>query len=232
MRIVVTSIGTGEGKTFFARGLCRSFARSGVTVAALKPFETGVVEGCATDARALERAANAPLNAFEADAFFRAMAPLSPLAAVRGGALAPDLPAIERAFDTFEKAFDVTIIESAGGLFVPLVDRPEGAMLFVDLLRPDDRVFLVATSKLGVLSHVIACARAFRSTAVEETSFSGALEVVLRHDRDNDASSVSNAEILRATGLTVYELEASVDDDDALADAVAKSVPLRRRRSL
>ncbi len=230
MRIVVTSIGTGEGKTFFARGLVRALARRGARVAALKPFETGVAAAGALDARALERAARSDALAFEHAAFFRAERPLSPLAAVLEGAPAPDVEALQRAFDAFEASHDVAVVESAGGLFVPIAPGREGALptVFAELARPQDRVILVAENKLGVLSHVVACARALSTSA---------FEVVLRSASVLDASSSSNAAVLRAMGLTVYELGASrldanvVDDDDVLADAVESAVPLRWERS-
>lgn len=219
MRLIVTSIGTSEGKTFFARGVARALSRGGHRVAALKPFETGVGEHGAVDARSLERAARAASGAFEDPAFFRASSPVSPLAAVLGGAAPPDLAAMQRAFDRFEAEHDVALIESAGGLFVPIAPRREGVPhVFAELVRPADKVLLLAGNRLGVLSHVIAAARAFGAAG-------RTFDVILRAGAADDASTATNAEVLRAMGLVVHLLADARDDDDALADAVGRALP-------
>jgi dethiobiotin synthase len=218
MRIVVSSIGTGEGKSWFAQGLAWRWARRGLRVAALKPFETGVVT-VAADARALEVAAGAAAGAFESAAFFRGAAAASPVAAAwEAGVAQPDVEAIAGAIQGFESEVDVAIVESAGGLFVPVAMRADGGLrLFVELLREDDVVFVVAQNRLGVLSHCLALVAAIR------VADRRALRVVLVAPAAVDEATATNARILRAAGLQVYELRRSTGALDDLADAVEES---------
>ncbi len=207
MRVIVSSTGTGEGKTWLARGLTRALAQRGVSVAALKPFETGV-EGAPLDARALERAARVATGAFEHPAFLRARLPLSPRGAALAGDPATDLTKLRAAIAELGHAREVTLVESAGGLFVPLSPHA----VFVDLIEPRDRVVLVAQNRLGVLSHVIAATRA-AAAALREAS----CRVVLVEPETRDPSSDSNLRILEEQGLLVSAFARCDDDDDELA---------------
>jgi dethiobiotin synthetase len=216
MRFIVTSIGTGEGKTWFSRGFARSFARRGVCVAALKPFETGVGES-AQDARALEFASGVQEGSFEAPEFFRARAAVSPLGAVLLGEPGPDLVGIGAAIRRIGSTVEVAIVESAGGLFVPLGTGPGGLRLFVELVEKEDALLVVARNRLGVLSHVLALQRAVQGVAGEF------LRVVLVAPEEPDESTSTNAAILREAGLAVFEMRRSTGALDDLADAVEES---------
>jgi dethiobiotin synthase len=214
VRIIVSSIGTGEGKSWFAQGLTWSWARRGVRVAALKPFETGVAD-VASDARALELSAGVAAGAFESEAFFRAKVAASPIAAAwAAGVAEPDVERIREAVQRFEADAEVTVVESAGGLFVPVATREGELRLFVELVQRDDVIFVVAQNRLGVLSHCLALARAIRD--VERR----VLRVVLVAPEHPDEATSSNAAILRAAGLEVFELRRSTGALDDLADAV------------
>jgi dethiobiotin synthetase len=215
MRIVVSSIGTGEGKSWFAQGLAWRWARRGLRVAALKPFETGVVT-VAADARALEVAAGAAAGAFESAAFFRGAAAASPVAAAwEAGVAQPDVEAIAGAIQGFESEVDVAIVESAGGLFVPVAMRADGGLrLFVELLREDDVVFVAAQNRLGVLSHCLALVAAIGGAE---------RRALLVAPEAPDEATFANSRILRAAGLRVYELRRSTGTRDDLADAVEES---------
>lgn len=213
VRIVVSSIGTGEGKTWFSRGLARALSSRDFRVAALKPFETGVTAE-ASDARSLERASRASKFVFEPPAFFRCSAPVSPHAVAVTGAGA-DLEAIQQAIEEFETRFDFVLVESAGGLFVP-VGSPAAPSVFADLLDGTEVLFLVAANRLGVLSNVLAAVRALPSAV------SGAQPiVVLSGAAAEDESSATNARVLRDHSLEVVGWgRVGTDDDDVLAESV------------
>ena len=212
MRIVVSSIGTGEGKTWFSRGLARALSSRDFRVAALKPFETGVTAE-ASDARSLERASRASKFVFEPPAFFRCGAPVSPHAAALTGTAA-DLRAIQQAIQEFETRFDFVLVESAGGLFVP-VGSPAAPSVFANLLDGTEVLFIVAANRLGVLSNVLAAVRALPSAVSAQPI------VVLSGAAAEDESSATNARVLRDHSLEVFGWgRVGADDDDVLAESV------------
>ncbi len=212
MRLIASSVGTGEGKTWFSRGLARALSRRGHRVAALKPFETGVTSQAA-DARSLERACGAGDLAFESPAFFRCRPAVSPHAAALSGPAA-DLGAIRVAIADFQQTFGIVLVESAGGLFVP-VGSPLSPLLFVDLLQADDVLFIVAANRLGVLSNVLAAVRALPSGLGLRPI------IVLSGAVHADESSATNAAVLRDHSLDAVEWGGvAVDDDDVLAESL------------
>lgn len=213
--VFVSSTGTGSGKTYVSRGLAAALRARGERVVALKPVETGV-DPDALDAIALARAAGDPALA-HARGFYRARAPLSPLAAGMSGEPLPPTPT-ELAAAVREAAGSArAIVEGAGGLFVPLDHAYDIADLVLAL---GVRALVVAPDRLGVLSDVLALAGAARLRGVP------LLGVVLVDLAPRaDMSRASNHAILaeRLAPLSVLRFPECADDDDALAEATVSS---------
>lgn len=211
----ISATGTGAGKTLVTRGLAAALRRRGLTVAALKPLETGCAPDPA-DALALGQACGRP-DLAHAPGFYRAEPALSPRAiAVEGG---PEPPAVASLAQSVERAAEgaaVALVEGAGGLFVPL--RAEEDVL--DLARAIGLpIALVAPDRLGVLSDVRAATAAARARGGHV-----AFVILSRHPRDaTDPSRRSNAAILRETGVPVCIFDQTEDTDDALANAAERS---------
>jgi dethiobiotin synthetase len=199
--LFITGTGTGVGKTWLTRGLARAIARRTQRVLAIKPIETG--DG--TDAQLIARAAGHG----QLEGFYRAHAPLAPLAAVLEGEVGPDLDTIVHGIRALEA--DVKLVEGAGGLLSPLDSTRDNADLAASLAAP---LLLVARDELGVLSALrttFECADA-RGLAVRAC--------VLTRGATLDDSTRTNTRILEAKIPRPILTFAPVgEDDDALADA-------------
>lgn len=217
--LFITGTGTGIGKTWVTRGLAKGLFDAGIRVAAIKPIETGV-DDVAYDAAALAKACGQP-DLARAAGFYRAKAPLSPLAAsLEGEAACPSPKQLGTHCRAASLGAQLLLVEGAGGIKVPL----DAAYTNADLIRElDATAILVAPNELGVLSHVLT---AIDSARVESVRI-GAIVLVDR--LDGDLASRTNARILEAkTGFDVFVMPPTVDDDDALASACKTSKLLER----
>ncbi len=193
LRVFITGTDTGVGKTDVACALLSLMADGGLRPAALKPYESGVRPGGATDAEALRVAASA-VDPLEHVCVHRFRAPLAPaLAAAREGRDAEIAP-VDEALRRFEGR--ALVVEGAGGLFVPLDAQHDVIDLIVRSGLP---VLLVARAGLGTINHVGLSIEALRARGVP------VLAVVLnRSHRGTDLSERENASVLRARhGVTV-----------------------------
>lgn len=213
--LFVTATGTGAGKTFLARGLARALVSRGARVAALKPLETGCVDGLALDAVALARAAGRPELATAAG-LYRARLAAAPYAATLAGeAPVPSTRALVRAIADACAGASHAVVEGAGGLLVPLDHARTTADLIRALRLP---AVVVAPDVLGVLSHVLTLEQAARALDVPVAG------VILSRFPAADVSRTSNAQILRERlDVPVFILDPCDDDDDALAAAVTNA---------
>jgi dethiobiotin synthetase len=212
--VFVTAPGTGAGKTFVARALAAALRHRQLSVAAIKPIETGC-EPTPLDATALARACGRPELA-TAEGLYRARPPLSP----RGVTLAtqhpaPDLSALASRVAALADAADALIVEGAGGLHVPLAPRTLIADFVRTLRLP---LLVVAPNQLGVLGHLLALVESARARRLAIAC------IVLVDQPDADASATHNARILRESLDTpVLSFAHTHDDDDALARAAEQS---------
>jgi dethiobiotin synthetase len=216
LRLFVSAVGTGVGKTFLCRGLARSALRQGLRVAALKPLETGV-DPDPLDALALARAARRPEHARD-PAFYRAAPPLAPYAAaLEGGAAAPDFDRIVRRIRELADEHDALIVEGAGGLLVP-IDRARSTADLVGALELP--IAIDARDELGVLSSVLTCVESARGRRLRVAAV-----ILSQHATSpDDPSPRTNQRVLQERlECPVLHFPSCVDDDDALADLVDRT---------
>jgi dethiobiotin synthetase len=191
--LVVTGTGTGIGKTHVTAALlgvwCRALEERGLAlpeVAGLKPVETGVTPGAATDAATLEQASTFHVKRFPPPYMLtRAVSPH--LAAAEEGRTL-ELAVIAAYVAEVRQHADAVAVELAGGLFSPLGPTLSNADVARALAA--DVVVLVAPDRLGVLHDVAASTRA---AAAMGLSLSGIVLVAPEHA---DASTGSNAKEL------------------------------------
>jgi dethiobiotin synthetase len=163
IRLGVTGTDTGVGKTVIAVALVALLRRRGLRVAAMKPVETGVLPGAATDAARLRAAAGGddrpgdvcPVTYTE---------PLAPLVAAQRAGGPVDLGALAAAFARLAARRDAIVVEGAGGLLVPLTEQVSYADLFA---RWRLGLVVVAANRLGAINHVLLTVHAARAAELE-----------------------------------------------------------------
>ncbi|NOY90668.1 MAG: dethiobiotin synthase [Deltaproteobacteria bacterium] len=213
----ISATGTGVGKTWLTRGLARALSRTGRSVAALKPIETGVLTR-PLDAVAIARASGHPTDA-DLPNLYRATPPLAPYAITLQGDHEPLIMApIVSMIETRAREVEWLLVEAAGGLLVPLTER-ESLAAFAQ--RLDYPLVLVSPDELGTLSHSL--------TAVESATERGLhLQAVVLTRCASDAPG-SNLDILTRwlSPTPVVGFLETADDDEALADEVERCGILR-----
>lgn len=159
--ILITGTDTGVGKTFVACGVAAALRQRGLHVAPFKPAETGCELDAGTkklmpaDALLLQQASqtNAPLDTI---CPYRFRTPVAPAVAaeLEGVTLgAQDVQdRLKDCYSSLESTHDVVIVETAGGILVPLAWGFHYGDLARLLRLP---VLVVAGSKLGVLNHTL-----------------------------------------------------------------------------
>jgi dethiobiotin synthetase len=153
--IFITGTDTGVGKTFFACGLAALLRESGYKVGVMKPAETGCEQGegklVPRDALALKEASGCELP-LETVCPYQFCEPLAPgVAAEREGGRI-DIDRLMRVYGEISAAHDVTIVEGAGGLMVPLLPSFTYADFARVLKLP---LIVVAANKLGMINHLL-----------------------------------------------------------------------------
>ena len=153
--LLITGTDTGVGKTVVTCGLAGALRRRGLSVAPFKPAETGCVPAKGTnflvpaDAELLRRACatEAPLDTI---CPYRFQPPLAPWVAAEQSGVAIDPGHLELCYKALAASSDVVLVETAGGILVPLREDFHYADLALLLHLP---VLVVVGSKLGAINH-------------------------------------------------------------------------------
>jgi dethiobiotin synthetase len=151
---LITGTDTGVGKTTVGCALAAALATRGLRVGVAKPFETGCepdAEGALVpaDARQLRYFADCS-EPIEVICPVRCGEPLAPAVALRRQGLEVDLERLRSAIEGIVERHEVTLIEGAGGLLVPVAGRVTFADLARDWLLP---LLIVVGNRLGALNH-------------------------------------------------------------------------------
>jgi dethiobiotin synthetase len=153
--IFISGTDTGVGKTFFTCGLARVLKSCGYSVGVMKPAETGCqlrddqlfpddawqlkeASGCAEP---IEKICPHPLPE-----------PLAPSIAAERAGVKIDVDRLLTVFEEIKGGHDITLIEGAGGLMVPLLP----SYTFADFARVAKLpVIVVAANRLGAINHLL-----------------------------------------------------------------------------
>jgi dethiobiotin synthetase len=147
------------GKTVATAAIGWALAASGRRVAVLKPAQTGVAPGQPGDAEFVLAALDSPQPPGLACTYcFRA--PAAPLVAARAEYTSVDVGVIRDRFERLRQAFEVVLVEGAGGLLVPLAEGYNMADLARVLRLP---LVVVARPGLGTLNHTLLTLEAARA---------------------------------------------------------------------
>jgi dethiobiotin synthetase len=161
IRYGITGTDTGVGKTVVACALIAALRDRGLSVAGMKPVETGFdVEP--PDARQLWDAAGR-MDALDDVCPERFHEPLAPYLAARRAGRTISIPALDTARSRLESGRDALVVEGAGGLLVMIAD----GMAFDTLFRRWDLdCIVVAANRLGAINHTLLTVRAARAAGL------------------------------------------------------------------
>jgi dethiobiotin synthetase len=150
--LFITGTDTGVGKTFFACGLAALLKKSGYKVGVMKPAETGCEEASgklvAQDAVALKEASGCELP-LEQICPYQFREPLAPSVAAEREAVKIDIDYLMSLYTKIREGHEITIVEGAGGLLVPLLPSYTYADFAKVLKLP---LIVVAANKLGMIN--------------------------------------------------------------------------------
>ncbi len=196
--IFITATDTSCGKTFVGSLIARAFKERGLKVGVMKPVETGcpLKEGRAfpEDTFRLVEASGMPAPV-ELVNPYRFTEPLAPTVAARlnGVTIEPEL--IEDSFRRISRLADITIVEGAGGIAVPLC---RGLSMGGLARRLGLVVVVVTPQRLGCINHTVLTLEYARSLGLDVRG------VVLNHIEDRaDESTPYNRGELEGLGIKV-----------------------------
>ena len=153
--LFITGTDTAVGKTFFTCGVAQCLKSYGYNVGVMKPTETGceLRDGrlYPEDAWRL-REASGCAETIERICPYRLPEALAPSIAAERTGVKIDIDHLLTVFEEIKDAHDITLVEGAGGLMVPLVP----SYTFADFARVAKLpVIVVAANKLGVINHLL-----------------------------------------------------------------------------
>ena len=153
--IFITGTDTGVGKTFVACGLAALLRESGYRVGVVKPAETGCAqrdgELVPEDALRLRQASGCA-EPIEKICPYRLLEPLAPSIAAERAGVRIDIDHLLAVYRDISSEHDVTIVEGAGGLMVPLLP----SFTYADLARVFKLpIIVVAANRLGAINHLL-----------------------------------------------------------------------------
>lgn len=188
----MTGTDTGIGKTTVSCAIAAAVAARGCRVGVLKPLETG----CRADPRGVlipEDAENLRYFSGSRDSIdeicpYRFTDPLAPsVAAVRDGHDI-QIDAIVQTIADYRKRHDLTIVEGAGGLLVPIWEDTT----FADLAeRAKLPLLIVVGNRLGAINHAQLTAGWARAIGLETIGY-----VINTLEEDQDLASRTNVDVL------------------------------------
>ena len=161
LTLLITGTDTEVGKTFVCVGLITALTRMGFRVGPFKPAETGCLRDAASgalipaDARLLESASGTSAR-LETICPYQYALPVAPWVAAEKEHRPINVAVLDHCLQQLQSSHDCVLVESAGGLLVPLAID----LTFADLARHwKIPVLVVAGSRLGALNQTLLTVR-------------------------------------------------------------------------
>lgn len=169
--IFLTGTDTGAGKTLVSCAILRALHDRGLRVAAYKPVETGCRrtggELVGEDsARLAAAAANGSTPAGVAAYLF--CEPAAPLVAAEAEGVTIERRVLLDRYAAIARDADFVLVESAGGLMVPVAGGYTTRDLVCDLALP---VVCVVAARLGCINHALLTTQVLRNSGIEIAGF-------------------------------------------------------------
>ncbi|MEK6659255.1 MAG: dethiobiotin synthase [Campylobacterota bacterium] len=203
-RIFVTATNTNIGKTYTTKLLLKEFASRGLSVGVIKPIETGVLDGYATDGEELlecVKELNPKLWHLEVEDIVPITyeAAAAPFVASNNTPL--DIKKIKNKIEEMEASCDIVVIEGAGGLYVPIDDNT----MMIDLIKYfKASAILVTHCSLGCINDTL-----LSKKALEDKNISYVVAFNCKGD-DTSFSQISEPYFLK-TGFEVLKVGRDIE---------------------
>jgi len=226
--VLVTGTDTGVGKTLVSAGIAAALHRRGLRIGVYKPAETGCVPGGShrtpADADRLQFFSGCG-ERLDTICPYALRDPLAPLLAAEREGVCIEPERLVAIYETIARTHDITLIEGAGGLLVPLT----ASLTFADLAqRLDVPVLVVVGSRLGAINHALLTIRYAERIGLRVLGY-----VVNFFQAARDEAAESNVAVLErllgpALGVVPYlgEVTATKEARCKLADAFEAHVRL------
>lgn len=186
--ILITGTDTGIGKTTVACMLAKGFLAMGMRdIGVFKPVETGVTD-IPQDALKLKESAEC-CEEVSIVAPYTFKEPVAPWVAAKNTGVTISFSKIEQVYDRIAEKHSLIIVETAGGLFVPI--SPEGN--YADLAkRLNLSIVVVVGLRLGAINHALLTIQAARSLGLNVLGY-----VLNEYEKDDSPGAVSVDEALK-----------------------------------
>jgi dethiobiotin synthase len=177
--VVVTGTDTGVGKTIATAALVVALEERGLSVAVVKPVQTGIATDEPTDLEEVARLTGATAT----HEFTRLTPPLAPVAAARIDTV--ELPSLDSYVDAIRAIeAQVVLVEGAGGLLVHLDGNGRTILDLATELEAD--VVVVGSEGLGSLNHFALTVERLGAAGIEPVLVIGSCAA------EPDLASISN----------------------------------------
>lgn len=226
--VFVTGTDTGVGKTMVSAGIAAGLRQRGWRVGVFKPAETGCAPAdgglSPTDAVRLQFFSGCGAH-LDTICPYALREPLAPWVAAEREAVRIAPERLVACHETLARTHDITLIEGAGGLLVPLTS----SLTFADLAqRLDVPVLVVVGSRLGAINHALLTIRYAERIGLRVLGY-----VVNFFQAASDHAAESNVTVLErllgpALGVVPYlgEVGATEDARRQLAERFERCVRL------
>ena len=193
--LFITGTDTGVGKTVVTAAIAALLAESGRQVSVYKPIQTGVV-GNAPDDLSFVRAAVNNESFLCTGCSYRLEAPLAPAIAAKLEDVEIEPEKLVNHYRDLASSADVTLVEGAGGLLVPIREGYLMSELARDLNLP---LLVVTRPGLGTLNHTFLTIEAARQRGLNVAGV-----VISGFPKIPDLAEQTNPEVLvRLTGTSL-----------------------------
>jgi dethiobiotin synthetase len=226
--IFLTGTDTGAGKTLVSCAILSALRRRGIRVAACKPVETGCrLDGDERVGEDCERlaAAGGTQNPRDVAAYLFAE-PAAPLVAAEAESVVVDRAALLDHYAGVAASADFVLVESAGGLMVPVADGYTTRDFAREIGLP---AVCVVASRLGCINHALLTMEVLRSSSI---AVAGYVLNEIATDGQYGLALATNRDVLqrfsgaRDLGAVPFVGADSREGMDALADIAEQHIDL------
>ena len=219
--LFITGTDTGVGKTVVAAALAIALRKKDVNVGVMKPLQSGpdgdadiLIEAAGVDD---DRSLVVPYELEE---------PVAPTLAARLENVEIDLKVIKDAYHQLSNNHEIMLVEGAGGIMVPVVEKGTDSYLFSDLAAELKlKTIIVARAGLGTVNHTLLTIDHARSKGLQ------ILGVIINgYPQNPGLSEKNNPQMIESlSGVPVISTLPSIDVEDIeLAKRLSESLDLEK----